>query len=204
MGAAEHRWAGVAAAVVLLALTLGAASAWGQDQISGDRYANPRYGIEITKPSSWHFITAQMIVDLAKRSSGGGSLRGEDDPVKLAGFAVIVSKVASLGREIAPQVVLLVHERQEPPQDLVRACEGLRTGMNDPETVTETQTVSLAGRPAARLDFRGNIAGATVRAAALCTFRGRQAFVVAAQALTGDFEGALPAFESILASFKLR
>jgi hypothetical protein len=76
--------------------------------------------------------------------------------------------------------------------------------MSDPETVTPTREVQLDGQRAARLDFRGNVDGAAVRATALCTLQGQRAFVVVAQALLKDFEGAAPTFETILSSFRLK
>lgn len=194
-----------ALAVLVLGLAvLTGTPARGQERVQGDLYTNARYGIQISKPPVWHFLTAGMIVELAKKSAGGVGMRGEEDPVKLAGFAVIVSKEPSLGREIAPQVVLLVHELRERPTDVVKTCEGLRAGMSDPETVEPTREVRLDGRPAARLDFRGVVDGAIVRARALCTFRDREAFVVAAQALAADFEREVSTFEAILSSFKLK
>ena len=193
---------GLTALVVGLAVLTGTAAA-GQERVQGDLYTNARYGIRIAKPPGWHFLTAGMIVELAKKAAGGAPLRGEEDPVKLAGFAVIVSKEPTLGREIAPQVVLLVHELKERPADVVKTCEGLRSGMSDPETVEPTREIRLDGRSAARLDFRGVVDGASVRARTLCTFRDRQAFVVAAQALSPDFDREAATFEAILSSFKL-
>jgi hypothetical protein len=190
-------------ALVAVALVAGGPTA-AQERVQGDLYTNSHYGIQIGKPSAWHFITAGMIVELAKKTAGAAQLRGEDDPVKLAGFAVIVSKVPSLGREIAPQVVLLVHELKERPTDLLQTCEKLRAGVNDPETVEPTREVQIDGRPAARLDFRAVVDGALVRATALCTVRDRQAYVVAAQALAADFEVEAHAFETILQSFRLK
>jgi len=199
----RRRGLNLAALVVGLAVLTGV-PAHGQERIQGDRYSNARYGIEIGKPSTWHFLTAGMIVDLARKSAGAAPVRSDEDPVRLAGFAVIVSKEPTLGREIAPQVVLLVHELRERPADTVRTCEGLRTGMSEPETVEPTREVGLDGRPAARLDFRGVVDGAIVRARALCTFRDRQAFVVVAQALSADFDREAATFETILSSFKLK
>ncbi|MGH7319982.1 MAG: hypothetical protein ACRELA_10220 [Candidatus Rokuibacteriota bacterium] len=183
---------------------LAGAPAAGQERVQGDVYTNARYGIQISKPTSWHFMTAGMIVDLAKRTGGGNPVRGEEDPVKLAGFAVVVSKVPTLGREIAPQVFVLIHEVKERPTDIAKACEGLRSGMSDPETVQPTREVRVEGRPGVRLDFRGLVDGAMVRATALCTFRERQAFVIAAQALSADFDREAAIFETVLASFKLK
>ncbi len=76
--------------------------------------------------------------------------------------------------------------------------------MNDPENVMPTRPVRLDGRPAARLDFKGYIDGALVRATALCTFQDRRAFVVVAQALASEFDGEVAMFDTILRSFKLR
>ena len=42
------------------------------------------------------------------------ALGGDVDPVKAAGFAVIVSKVPILGREVAPLVVLKVQDLPRP------------------------------------------------------------------------------------------
>ena len=153
-----------------------------QDRVEGNRYQNPRYGVEIEKPTRWHFITAATIIDVARKAAGMPSLGSDVDPVKAAGFAVIVSKVPVLGREVVPQVVLMVHDLPRTPTDVVEACERLRSGMNEPETVTPTRAVVVDGRPAARLDFKGYVDGALVRATALCTFQDRRAFVVAGQA----------------------
>jgi hypothetical protein len=76
--------------------------------------------------------------------------------------------------------------------------------MNAPETVTPTRPVRLEGRAAARLDFKGYVDGALVRAIALCTFQDRRAFVVVGQALAAEFEGEAGTFEAILQSFRLR
>jgi hypothetical protein len=175
-----------------------------QERVEGNLYANTKYGIQLTKPPAWHFITAGTIVDLARRAGGAPRIRGDEDPVKVAGFAVIVSKVPQLGRSVVPHVVVLVHELAAPPGDVVEACEKLRTGMTEPETVRPTRQVSLDGRPAARLDFQGLVDGDMVRATALCTFRERQAFVVVGQALSAEFDGDFSTFETILAGFRLR
>jgi hypothetical protein len=143
-------------------------------------------------------------MDLARKAAGMPAARGDADPVKAAGFAVIVSKVPTLGREVAPQVIVMVHDLPQAPGDVAQACERLRTGMTEPETVTPTQAVQLEGQPAARLDFKGYVDGALVRATALCTFRERRALVVVGQALAAEFEGEAPVFDTILRSFRLR
>lgn len=192
--------------LVLAALLTGLASApaLAQDRIDGDTYANPRYGIEIAKPSSWHFITATMILDLAQKGAGAARSPRVDDPVKTAGFAVVLSAVPVLGRGFDPQVIVLVHELKEAPANLVATCEGLRTGMSDPEALSPTREVRLGDRPAARLDFQGLVDGAKVRATALCAVRERRVFVVVGQALAAEFGGVASTFETILGSFKLR
>jgi len=190
--------------VILLVVGLSGAVGLAQDKIEGNSYSNAKYGIQITKPVSWHFITAATIVDLAKKTAGGAKIRGEDDPIKLAGFAVVVSKEPTLGRGIQPQVVVMVHEAPAVPGDMVKACEGLRTGMVEPETLKPTRRVQLGARPAARLDFQGIVDGDVVRATALCTFRDKQAFVVVGQALASEFDSEFSSFESILSSFSLR
>jgi hypothetical protein len=188
---------------LLLAGTL-AVPAAAQDRVDGDRYQNPRYGIQIEKPPRWHFITASTVIDVARKAAGMPATSGDADPVKAAGFAVIVSKVPVLGREVAPQVVLMVQDLPKAPGNLVEACERLRSGMNDPETVMPTRPVRIDGRPAARLDFKGYVDGALVRAAALCTFQDRRAFVVVGQALAAEFDGEAVTFDTILRSFRLR
>lgn len=201
---ARRRFTGRLGTLVLL---LGAAltdPAAAQDRVDGDRYQNPRYGVQIEKPSRWHFITASTVIDVARKAAGMPALSGDVDPVKAAGFAVIVSKAPILGREVAPQVVLMVHDLPQAPGNVVEACERLRSGMTEPETVAPTRSVRIDGRPAARLDFRGYVDGALVRATALCTFQDRRAFVVAGQALAADFDGEAGTFDTILRSFKLR
>jgi len=192
------------ALVLLLALAVIAGSAVAQDRIEGDRYQNPRYGVQIEKPPRWHFITATTVMDIARKAAGLGAPPADADPVKAAGFAVIVSKAPSLGREVAPQVILAVQDLPRAPTDVVEACERLRSGMNDPENVTPTRPVRLDGRPAARLDFKGYVDGALVRATALCTFQDRRAFVVVGQALATEFDAESVTFDTILRSFKLR
>jgi|SRR6185436_17502949 len=192
------------ALVLLLTLAVIAGSAVAQDRIEGDRYQNPRYGVQIEKPPRWHFITATTVMDIARKAAGLGAPPADADPVKAAGFAVIVSKAPSLGREVAPQVILAVQDLPRAPTDVVEACERLRSGMNDPENVTPTRPVRLDGRPAARLDFKGYVDGALVRATALCTFQDRRAFVVVGQALATEFDAESLTFDTILRSFKLR
>jgi len=201
---APRRHARFLGALTLLLAGIVALPAAAQDRVDGDRYQNPRYGVQIEKPSRWHFITASTVIDVARKAAGMPAASGDTDPVKAAGFAVIVSKVPVLGREVAPQVVLMVQDLPKPPGDVVEACERLRSGMNDPETVTPTRPVRIDGRPAARLDFKGYVDGALVRATALCTFQDRRAFVVAAQALAAEFDGEAGTFETILRSFRLR
>ncbi|HEY7601640.1 MAG TPA: hypothetical protein VIB60_03950, partial [Methylomirabilota bacterium] len=106
--------------------------------------------------------------------------------------------------EVTPQVILAIQDLPRPPGDVVEACERLRSGMNDPENVMPTRPVRLDGRPAARLDFKGYVDGAQVRATALCTFQDRRAFVVAGQALAAEFDGEAGTFDTILRSFRLR
>jgi hypothetical protein len=190
--------------LLVLGLAVSVVPAGAQDRVDGDRYQNPRYGIQIEKPSRWYFITATTVMDLARKAAGMSAPSGDADAVKAAGFAVIVSKVPVLGREVAPQVVLMVQDLPKPPGDVVETCERLRSGMNDPETVAPTRAVRLDGRPAARLDFRGYVDGALVRATALCTFQDRRAFVVVGQALATEFDGEAGTFETILRTFRLR
>jgi hypothetical protein len=190
------------ALALLLALAVGPAAA--QDRIDGDRYQNPRYGIQIEKPPRWHFITASTVMDVARKAAGLGALPADADSVKAAGFAVIVSKLPTLGREVTPQVILAVQDLPRPPGDVVEACERLRSGMNDPENVMPTRPIHLDGRPAARLDFKGYVDGALVRATALCTFQDRRAFVVVGQALATEFDAETVTFDTILRSFRLR
>jgi len=192
------------AVALLVALLAAAGPASAQERVDGNTYSNATYGIQITKPSSWYFITASTVVELARKAGGGARIRGDEDPVKLAGFAVVVSKQPHLGRGVQPHVVLLVQELPAPPGDLVEACEKLRTGMTEPETVKPTRRVQVDGKPAARLDFQGLVDAEMVRATALCTFRDRQAFVVVGQALAAEFDSDFSTFESILASFHLR
>lgn len=192
------------ALLALLALPAVATRGDAQERVEGNSYVNERHGIRITKPPSWHFITARAVVELAKQAGGGARLRGEDDPVKLAGFAVIVSKVPMVGREVAPQVIVVIQELPQPPDDLARTCERLRSGMTEPETLAPTRLVDLGGRPAARLDFQGLVDGAMVRATALCAVRGQTAFVVVGQALAAEFQSEFSTFDGILRSFQLR
>ena len=192
------------ALALLLALAVASGPASAQDRIDGDRYQNPRYGIQIEKPPRWHFITATTVMDVARKGAGLGALPADADPVKAAGFAVIVSKLPTLGREVTPQVILAVQDLPRPPGDVVETCERLRSGMNDPESVMPTRPVRLDGRPAARLDFKGYVDGALVRATALCTFQDRRAFVVVGQALATEFDAETVTFDTILRSFKLR
>ena len=190
----------------LLALGLGVAlatAAGGQERIEGDRYTNPRYGIQIDKPSGWYFITAATVLDLAQKAAGAHP-KADPDPVKAAGFAVIISKVPALGRDFDPQVVLLVQDAPAVPADLVGACEQLRSGMSEPETVRPSQRVEVDGKPAVRLDFLGYVDGAAVRASALCTFRDRRAYFVVAQALPTSFDAEAALFDRILQSFHVR
>jgi hypothetical protein len=192
------------AALLLVLGAAVAAPASAQDRVEGDRYQNSRYGIQIEKPSRWYFITASTVLDAARKAAGMPAMGADTDPVKAAGFAVIVSKAPGLGREVQPQVVLMVQDLPKAPTDVVEGCERLRSGMNDPENVTPTRPVRLDGRAAARLDFRGYVDGALVRATALCTFQDRRAYVVVGQALASEFDGEAGTFDGILRSFKLK
>ena len=192
------------ALALLLMVAVATAPALAQDRIEGDRYQNPRYGIQIEKPPRWHFITASTVMDIARKAAGLSAPPADADPVKAAGFAVIVSKSPTLGREVTPQVILAVQDLPRAPGDVVEACERLRSGMNDPENVMPTRPIRVEGRPAARLDFKGYVDGAQVRATALCTFQDRRAFVVVGQALATEFDAETVTFDTILRSFKLR
>lgn len=192
------------ALALLLMVAAATTPALAQDRIEGDRYQNSRYGIQIEKPPRWHFITAATVMDIARKAAGLGAPPADADPVKAAGFAVIVSKSPTLGREVTPQVILAVQDLPRPPADVVEACERLRSGMNDPENVMPTRPIRVDGRPAARLDFKGYVDGAQVRATALCTFQDRRAFVVVGQALATEFDAESVTFDTILRSFKLR
>jgi hypothetical protein len=192
------------ALALLLMVAVATAPVLAQERIEGDRYQNPRYGIQIEKPPRWHFITASTVMDIARKAAGLGAPPADADPVKAAGFAVIVSKSPTLGREVSPQVILAVQDLPRAPGDVVEACERLRSGMNDPENVMPTRPIRVEGRPAARLDFKGYVDGAQVRATALCTFQDRRAFVVVGQALATEFDAETVTFDTILRSFKLR
>jgi len=199
-----RRWAKASRGAMVLGLAVVATSVVAQDKIDGNRYQNPRYGIQIEKPARWHFITATMIMDIARKAAGMPAPGGDVDPVKTAGFAVIVSKVPALGRDAAPLVVVRVEDLPKAPTDIGETCERLRSGMSEPETVAPTRVVSVEGRPAARLDFKGYVDGAAVRATALCTFQDRRAFVVVGQALAAEFDAEASTFDAILQSFRLR
>ena len=73
-------------ALSVLALALSAAlagPATAQDRIDGDRYQNPRYGIQIEKPPRWHFITASTVMDVARKAAGMAAPPADADPVTL-------------------------------------------------------------------------------------------------------------------------
>jgi hypothetical protein len=203
-GVACRRGGRLAAVVMLTVASAFAGLAAAQDRLDGDRFQNPRYGIQIEKPPGWTFITASAVIDAARKAAGMPAVSGDVDPVKAAGFAVIASKTPVLGREVSPQVIVVVQDLPKPPGDLVETCERLRSGMNDPETVTPTRPVRIDNRPAARLDFKGYVDGALVRATALCTFQDRRAFLVVGQALASEFDGEAATFETVLRSFRLR
>jgi hypothetical protein len=189
------------ALVTLVAVFSGLAVA--QDRVDGDRYQNPRYGIQIEKPPKWTFITASAVIDAARKAAGM-SPSADADPVKAAGFAVVVSKTPVLGRDVSPQVIVVVEDLPKQPGELIETCERLRSGMNLPETVTPTRPVRIDNRPAARLDFQGYVDGALVRATALCTFQDKRAFLVVGQALASEFDAEASTFETILRSFRLK
>jgi hypothetical protein len=199
-----RRWCGAAGGTVALGLAVLVPPAAAQDKIDGNRYQNPRYGIQIEKPARWHFITASMIMEIARKAAGMAAPRADADPVKAAGFAVILSKAPNLGRDAAPLVVLRVEDLPAAPADVSETCERLRGGVTEPETVLPTRVVSVDGRPAARLDFKGYVDGAAVRATALCTLKDRRAFVVVGQALAAEFDAEASAFDAILQSFRLQ
>jgi hypothetical protein len=199
-----RRWLMKSGGTIVLGLAALSVPAAAQDRVDGDRYQNPRYGIEISKPSRWYFLTASMLMDIARKSARMPAPTGDPDPVKAAGFAVIVSKVPTLGRDAAPLVVVRVEDLPKAPTDLSETCERLRGGMAEPETVMPTRVVSIDGRPATRLDFKGYVDGAPVRATALCTFQDRRAFVVVGQALAAEFDSEASTFDTILRSFRLR
>ena len=199
-----RRWSAKCGGAIALCVAALWTPAAAQDRVDGDRYQNPRYGIEISKPSRWYFITATMIMDIARKSARMAPPGGDADPVKTAGFAVIVSKIPTLGRDAAPLVVLRVEDLPSAPTDVIATCERLRGGVTDPETVVPTRVISIDGRPAAQLDFKGYVDLAPVRATALCTFQGRRAFVVVGQALASEFDAEAGTFDTILRSFRLR
>jgi hypothetical protein len=179
------------------------AEAEAQERVEGNHYSNPRYGIEVDKPGSWYFITAGTVLDLAQKAAGARA-RVDPDPVKAAGFAVIISKVPSLGRDFDPQVIVLVQETDKAPTDLVEACGQLRSGMTEPQMVRTAQRLQVDGKPAVRLDFLGYVDGSAVRASALCTFRDRRAYFAVAQALVSSFDGETATFDSILQGFHVK
>jgi hypothetical protein len=189
-------------ALLALAGVLGP-EASAQEKVEANRYTNPRYGIEVDKPAGWYFITAGTVLGLAQKAAGARP-KVAPDPVKAAGFAVIISKVPSLGRDFDPQVVVLVQETERAPADLVEACGQLRSGMVEPEMVRAPQRVQIDGKPAVRLDFLGYVDGAAVRASALCTFRDRRAYFAVAQALVSSFDGETALFDVILQSFHVK
>ena len=199
----SRRWATLGLTLILPALVAVPPAAVAQEQVEGNRYTNGRYGMQIDKPANWYFITAGTVIELARKVAGARPAP-DADPVKTAGFAVIVSKVPILGRDFDPQVVVLVQETDAVPTDLVAACEKLRSGMTEPETVRAPQRVEIDGQPAVRLDFLGYVDGVAVRAGALCTFRNRRAYFAVAQALVTDFDGETAAFDAILQSFRVK
>ena len=199
----SRRWATLGLTLILPALVAVPPVAVAQEQVEGNRYTNGRYGMQIDKPANWYFITAGTVIELARKVAGARPAP-DADPVKTAGFAVIVSKVPILGRDFDPQVVVLVQETDAVPTDLVAACEKLRSGMTEPETVRAPQRVEIDGQPTVRLDFLGYVDGVAVRAGALCTFRNRRAYFAVAQALVTDFDGETAAFDAILQSFRVK
>jgi hypothetical protein len=191
------------ALALLLMVAVATAPALAQERIEGDRYQNPRYGIQIEKPPRWHFITASTVMDIARKAAGLGAPPADADPVKTAGFAVIVSKSPTLGREVSPQVILAVQDLPRPPGTWwSRGRERLRSGMNDPENVADpTGPPRRPSGGAARLQ---GLRGRAQCAHALCTFQDRRAFVVVGQALATEFDAETVTFDTILRSFKLR
>src|SRR4026207_375877 len=66
---------------------VGAGPAVAQDRIEGDRYQNPRYGVQIEKPPRWHFITATTVMEIARKAAGMAPPTADVGPVKAAGVA---------------------------------------------------------------------------------------------------------------------
>ena len=64
---------------LLLAGTV-ALPAAAQDRVDGDRYQNPRYGVQIEKPPRWHFITASTVIDVARKAAGMPAASGDATP----------------------------------------------------------------------------------------------------------------------------
>ena len=126
--------------------------------------------------------------------------------MKAAGFAVIVSKVPSSAGRSPPQVVSGgARPSSGLPADVIAACERLRSGMNDPETVTPTRAPSASnGRPAARLDFQGYVDGASSAPPRSAPSRTAAPSWWSGQALAAEFDADALTFDTILRSFRLR
>jgi hypothetical protein len=142
------------------------------------------------------------VLALARRAAGGASRPPGADPVREAGFAVIVARAPVLGRTLAPHVIVRVEEPA--PPDAAAACVGPLPGLGDAEPLGAPRPVEVDGRPAVRLDLRGRVDDESVRAAALCLVRDARAYVLVAQAPAAEFAAAAPALEAILGSFRAR
>ena len=164
----------------------------------------PRYGVQIEKPPRWHFVAASTVIDLARKAAGMRPAMATI-PSRRRGSAVIVSKAPVLGREVAPQVVLMV-------QDLPKAPRTWFEDVRAPAERDERSRDRDADRVLSALTAgqrRGSISRATSTGRSCARppsapSRTAAPSWVAGQALAAEFDGEAVTFDTILRSFRLR
>jgi hypothetical protein len=178
-------------------------------RLDTDVFTDADSGFRIGKPSDWYFVPVRAVVEQAHRAGGLAPPGPGADLVASAGFSVIVSRSPSLGAELGPHVTVFVARgwtagAARADEAWLGACRALAGPFRSGPVVEPARAVPVGDTPGIRLDIGGEVDGEAVRARALCAARGDRAFAVVAAAPAGEFAGAVPAFESILASFRLQ
>lgn len=197
--------------VALAGATILSRIALAQEQIRGNVYANPALGLEITKPSTWHFLLGPQlhreVGEGEPAATGADGLPPGAAMAQIPGRSRVVLAIADT-RPARDSRALVLIALEAPPGDLGAASlsslaasffEELRGRLEDLQVISPPTPTVLGDLQAVRWEVAYG-AAQRLRHIAYYVLRGEQVVAIEALAREDVFDKARPRLNAILQS----